>query len=128
MKGHESNVWSVQYSPGGKLLVSASHDRTVRLWDVQRRRLHKTLEGHTEGVVCAAFSPDGQSVASGSYHPDSSVRVWNVQTGEQTAVFEGHSIHVYEVAFSPDGQTLASGSYDGTALLWTVPNEEEASD
>ena len=65
-----------------------------------------------------AFSPDGVTLASGSW--DGTVRLWEVSTGIHLRTFRGHSGFVLNVAFSPDGQTLASGSQDSTVRLWEV--------
>ena len=77
-----------------------------------------TLIGHTSSVSSVMFSPDGQTLASGSY--DNTIRLWNVQTGIHLRTLTGHTGRVYSVMFSPDGQTLASGSYDNTIRLWNV--------
>jgi WD40 repeat protein len=68
-----------------------------------------------------AFSPNGQTLASGSI--DETIKLWNWRTGEIIRTFTGHSAIVWSVAFSPDGQTLASGSHnghDGTIKIWRV--------
>ncbi|MFN6099353.1 MAG: protein kinase domain-containing protein, partial [Dolichospermum sp.] len=85
--------------------------------------LEKTLEGHSYSVTSVAYSPDGQTLASGSY--DNTIKLWNVKTGNLLQTLEGHSEWVYSewvtsVAYSPDGQTLASGSRDDTIKLWNV--------
>ena len=72
---------------------------------------------HSSNVLSVAFSPDGQTLASGSGDPygsssDNSIRLWDVKSGEQKALLSGHSYSVWSVAFSPDGETLASGSDD----------------
>ena len=80
--------------------------------------LEKTLEGHSSSVNSVAYSPDGQTLASGS--SDTTIKLWNVRTGNLLQTFTGHSNGVISVAYSPDGQTLASGSWDTTIKLWNV--------
>src|SRR5205085_9909801 len=62
--GHTGGVWMVARSPDSRLLLSASDDKTLRLWDVQRGRQVRELTGHTGSVCCGVFSPDGRQVAS----------------------------------------------------------------
>jgi WD40 repeat protein len=65
-----------------------------------------------------AFSPDGESLASGSH--DYRVRLWEVKTGRAVRTLEGHAGGVNSVAFAPDGESLASGSDDYSVRLWEV--------
>ncbi|TFI54976.1 serine/threonine protein kinase [Mastigocladus laminosus UU774] len=80
--------------------------------------LAKTLKSHSDSVNSVAFSPDGKTLASGSW--DKTVKIWNVGTGQVIRTLNGHSNFVYSVAFSPDGKTLASGSFDNTIKIWNV--------
>jgi WD40 repeat protein len=82
------------------------------------------LKGHEDVVSTAAFSPDGKTLATGSY--DHLVKLWSVETGELLRDLKGHSNWVFSVAFSPDGKTLASGGYDKTVRLWNPDNGETA--
>ena len=68
--GHTGTVYSVAFSPDGKILATGSRDRTVRLWDTAtHRQIGTPLTGHTRGVTSVAFSPDGKTLATGSEDP-----------------------------------------------------------
>ena len=87
---------------------------------VATAQLKTTLEGHTDLVWSVAFSPNGQTLASGSQ--DRTIRLWNPNNGNLKRTLTGHRDAVNSVAFSPDGRTLASGSWDGTIRLWNPNN------
>jgi WD40 repeat protein len=106
------------FSPNGQIIVSGSHDATLRLWDVRSSGSQKVLQGHTGHVYSVCFSPDGRTLASGS--DDCTIRLWNVQTGECRGVLQGHASWVCSVSFSSDGLMLVSGSQDEAIKLWEV--------
>jgi nitrous oxidase accessory protein NosD len=123
LTGHTDWVYSVAFSPDGKLLASGSRDWTIKLWDVASGSLVRTLSGHTGAVNSVAFSPDGKLLASGSR--DWTIKLWDVASGSLVRTLTGHSESVTSVAFSPDGRLLASGSGDRTIKLWEVASGRE---
>ena len=79
LEGHFDVVSSVCWSPDGSHLASASHDRSVLVWDVGLGEFVAVLEGHTDVVSSVCWSPDGSRLASGG--DDETVRVWVQQGG-----------------------------------------------
>ena len=104
-------------------LYPSSQDRHAML-DAAARPGIATLTGHTDRVHALAFSPDGNTLVTGSY--DGTVRLWNVAAGRQVgAPLTGHDDRVYSVAFSPDGKVVASGADDGMVRLWDVATHRQ---
>ena len=113
LPGHTFYVNSVVFSPNSQMLASASSDYTVKLWRVSDGMLLHELEGSNP----VAFSPDGQTLATGSY---SGVKLFRVRDGALLYQLTGHSSSVESVAFSPDGQTLVTGSGGIEVRRWHV--------
>ena len=74
-----------------------------------------TLKGHSGGVTCVAFSPDGNRIVSGS--SDKTLKIWDAKNGGELLTFKGHEHQVTSVAFSPDGRSIVSGGGDSHFLL-----------
>ena len=144
--------YSVVFSPDGKRLASAGQ-RGIRpdglgtrvaeviIWDSNSGQELCTLEGQEHGMWSAmAFSPDGQSLATGHRGADLGddlvgkvVHLWDANTGRKIRTFTGHTQSVLSVAFSPDGRFLASGAgnisgfggTDGELKLWDLLDGRE---
>jgi len=118
LQGHSAAIGSAAFSRDGQLVVTASGDKTARIWDAQTARQVAALGDHGGAVNSAAFSPDGHYIVTAS--DDRTARLWDAGTGKLAAVFSGHLDMVWSAAFSPDGSRILTTSSDGTARLWSV--------
>ncbi len=114
--GHASAVYSIAYSPDGKEVVTASFDKTARVWDVRSGKQVTMLSGHRMLVRTAEFSPDGNNILTAS--DDGSVRVWDATTGRQLRVLVQEEKAFRGAAYSPDGKEVVTASVDETARIW----------
>jgi WD40 repeat protein/serine/threonine protein kinase len=116
LRGHTNSVSGVALSPDGQRIVTASADRTARIWDAITGKELRILAGHNAGILCVALSPDGRRMVTGS--ADQTARIWDATTGKQLLFLRGHVGEVKAVAFSPDGRWIVTGSGDRTARIW----------
>ncbi|MBQ2097815.1 MAG: PD40 domain-containing protein, partial [Bacteroidales bacterium] len=123
--GHTDYVTSASFSPDGRYIVSASVDRTVRIWDAKTgQQVGNPLEGHTAYVNSASFSPDGRYIVSASY--DKTVRIWDAKTGHQVQTLNCKD--PITAIFSPDGRHIMSVDIYGTIKIWDFPPLQELID
>ena len=105
----------------GEMLVSASADKTLQVWDLSTQAPLYSLKGHQQSVRSLALHPEGKLLASGS--DDKTIRLWDLTTQTEIGCWLGHTHAVRSVAFHPNGQHLASGSWDKTIRFWHIPQK-----
>ncbi|OJA09471.1 hypothetical protein AZE42_07147 [Rhizopogon vesiculosus] len=122
-EGHTDSVTTAAVFPDGRRMVTSSHDKTLRLWDLKGGVVLKKLVGHIGAVWAVAVSGDGQLIASGD--EEGSLIAWHGETGRSlTRAIKGHHYRICSLDFSPDGTLLVTGSWDCTIQLWNTTTWE----
>ncbi|XP_070807065.1 WD repeat and SOCS box-containing protein 2 isoform X1 [Pituophis catenifer annectens] len=117
--GHQDVVRDLSFAPGNpcSILVSASRDKTLRVWDLgQNGKQLKVLSGHLQWVYGCSISPDGQMLCSVA--GEKSALLWSMKSYGLLRKLEGHQGCVASCDFSPDSALLATASYDTCVILW----------
>jgi predicted oxidoreductase (fatty acid repression mutant protein) len=120
--GHDDYVYSAAFSSDGSRIVTASEDKTARIWDAASAKEIAVLRGHVGTVLSAAFSPDGSRIFTAS---SDSTRIWDTASAKEIAVLRGHVGTVLSAAFSPDGSRIVTASWDNTARIWDAASAKE---
>jgi NB-ARC domain-containing protein/WD40 domain-containing protein/TIR domain-containing protein/apoptotic protease-activating factor 1-like protein len=118
LAGHADWVKAVAVTPDGRRAVSASTDKTLKVWDLETGLEERTLAGHAGGAQAVAVTPDGQRAVSASI--DGTLKLWDLETGAEENTFAGHAGGIRAVAVTPDGRRAVSASGDGTLKVWDL--------
>ncbi|CAF2078125.1 unnamed protein product [Brassica napus] len=110
--GHTKDVLSVAFSLDNRQIVSASRDRTIKLWNTLgecKYTISEGGEGHRDWVSCVRFSPNTLQPTIVSASWGKTVKVWNLSNCKLRSTLAGHTGYASIVAVSPDGSLCASG-------------------
>ncbi len=121
LSGHRGPVRSVAFSPDGRFILTASDDRTARVWDVKTGREVSVLRGHRRGVLSAAFSPDGKRVITSG--DDATARVWDAGMGQGFVELTGQG-EVESALFSTRGARFVTTNNTQIARVWKATTGE----
>ena len=114
--GHISTVYSAQFNRDGKKIITASKDKTVKLWDAKTGSLLADMTGYTDEVYYAEFSHDGKRIVTAPR--DGTGKIWDASKGTFICDLRGHQSQIRDAQFSPDDKKIVTASYDKTAKLW----------
>ncbi|KAG2068979.1 WD40 repeat-like protein [Suillus decipiens] len=121
LKGHRGTIESISYFPDGQRMISGSHDKTTRQWDLDAG---KEIEGAQEvcekDVYAVAVSRNGRWVVTAGGDDDrGELKACEVETGV-VKTFKGHALKIHCIDISSDSTLLASGSEDETTRIWNL--------
>jgi WD40 repeat protein len=116
--GRAQRVTIVALSPDERHVLTASADRTVKLWDAQSGQEERLYFGHTNSISGLSWSPDGQWFATSSH--DMTVKLWSAEQKDELLTFNGHTNAVTAVAFRPIELGVVSADSGGTLIVWDV--------
>ena len=115
LMGHQHYVGLVSFAQEG-LLATLPYGENIKLWDVQRGKLLKTIQGYSRLIGANAISPDGKMLMQGD--ANGMIRVWDLANKRYLSSFQGHAGPIWRICFSPDGKKFASCGDDRVVRLW----------
>lgn len=116
LRGHESWILDLAWTPDGAHLVSVSEDTKAMVWDARTGGWLRTFQDHTARLRAVVISPDGTRVATAG--DDAKVHIWELSTGQLLHTLHGHEVRIKALAWSPDGLLLASAGGDNFIKVW----------
>jgi len=123
LSGHTDTITSGAISSDGARLVTASADRTARVWDLARGNLLAVVGGHGAPLTTAQFSPDGTLLLTTA--EDGAVKLSDAGSGTEIRELRGHTGSVVRASFVQNGQLVLTASTDGSARLVSVADGQE---
>ncbi|XP_050408176.1 lissencephaly-1 homolog [Patella vulgata] len=118
LSGHRSPVTKVLFHPVFSVVISASEDATIKIWDYETGDYERSLKGHTDSIQDIAFDHTGKLLASCS--ADMMIKLWDFQGFECLKTMFGHDHNVSSITFMPSGDFIVSASRDKTIKMWEV--------
>jgi COMPASS component SWD3 len=127
--GHGDTVSAIAFSPDGKTLATGSHDKSIKLWDLDGGKLICTFSKqlfpgtHGGAVISLAFSDDSRFLFSGGY--DQTIKRWDIQTRGRPQSLVHRSGSVMQLLPSPNGKILAGLGWGRNIDLWQAQTGAE---
>ena len=134
LEGHIGYIMKIDFSPDGTKLASSAadetptgagddeQDRRVRIWDVDSGETVLTIDPQSGYIRDVEFSPDGRSVALGTWDGANggTARIYDVVTGTELLRLFAHRDTISDIEFSPDGRELVTASRDNSIKFWDI--------
>ncbi len=124
---HKSAISSIVVSNDNRLLITGSHDKSIKLWELSTGQIIDTLRGHSDGITCLAISDDNKTIISGS--KDKTIRFWDVQQRKVIKtfgrLFSGHSKDIVSIVLDNKNNVLISADADKSIKIWNLNKNKE---
>ena len=118
LRGHSGPVLDIAWAPKDNIVVTASADRSLKVWSATDGKLLRSFSHHTEPLHAVVFRPrpdrsDETPFQCASASDDGTVRIWQPTIGRMVRIIRGHDAPIFTLAYTPDGQKLFSAGRDG---------------
>lgn len=123
LEGHETPINSVQYSPDGQRIVTASNDGTARVWDAHTGEQYLVLRGRSFGLRTAQYNADGTRIMT-VVETNGGLKIWDSQTGEQLLPSMLSDDYIINGQFSPDGKLILAQGIGNAWLIDAITGQE----
>jgi WD40 repeat protein len=120
LEGHSKLVNSIVFSPDSKLLLLASDDKTVKIWEIANGSFQQTFKGHSSSVNLIIFSPNSKLLISASNNKI--IKIWDIATGFFQQIFENHNNIIISIVFLSDSKLLILILYNKIIKIWEIAN------
>jgi WD40 repeat protein len=118
LMGHSGPIWDLSISRNQQILISASLDSNLIIWNLESGIQRHVLEGHKNWINCVVITSDNKRAISGS--SDTTLKVWDLETGTAIYTLSGHTKGVNCVVITSDNKRAISGSSDTTLKVWDL--------
>jgi WD40 repeat protein/energy-coupling factor transporter ATP-binding protein EcfA2 len=126
-QGHTAAVRYVTFGRDNKTIISASEDRTIRIWNMQtdsKKWQTKLFTTQADKSFMVKFSPDYQFIASAN--PDGTINIFQANNGEKIAILKRHQDEIFDLSFRPNSKEMATVSADKTIKIWSLVLSKQA--
>lgn len=118
LPGHQRTIWAMAITYDGKTLITGSWDRSIRLWDIDQRRLLRTIIGHGDIILSITLAMQDKVLLSGSR--DGTIRSWELPAGRQLRSIRHPAGPVSSLLYISENDSLVAGGENGSVSLWSL--------
>lgn len=123
LSGHSDKVDTAVFNHDETRILTASWDKTARVWDAVTGARLMTLATHEDVVSGASFTPDGKYILTCSY--DKTARIYDADTGRELSVLRGHKSRLNQIICDPASKLAVTSSDDAEVILWDIATGKE---